>query len=395
MQSLPLLDALQVQAPDFRSRLDQVITASRTFDVFRTLADTYAPTLTACHTRGPILHRLLSDFEQEDGQTEAIRFTTNHLQTGTSVVALGESFQAPVWSVAHLDNISFLTGPYRDGRYPVTPYCQSRQNPGERSAVALDLAEPYAPAHICARGTLITEPTAASTSEPCHFFVTETDDLPLATRVCYATAAQWDHDTDMVYGAIDNAACCTALVLACMAVSCYRPSVLVIFADEEEGVVEAGPPTFARATARLVQRTLPTHMPDLIVVSDIQDLDFDSTVDPRSPHTFGHGAAMEAFTSRTRGAVTPPYLLSALRTLNREMADWGIKVREMGRYLNRSDDVSMLMATPNIAHIGCPGAFTHFQDTPRVHMADIMHLAKTLAILWMVAQEPAWRTSFV
>ncbi len=391
----PLLAHLLPEHPDIRSRLSQVITPERTFNVFKTIADTYAPTLTACQTRGPVLRKLFSEFLRQEDNVGKVRFESNYLGTGAVVLALGDSVQAPVWSVAHLDNISFLTGNYQNGRYPVTPYCQSRQNPGQRPAVALALDAPNTPARICAKGTLVTAPGPANSLEPFHFFETPMSELPLATRVCYATEATWDTDTGMVYGAIDNAACCTALVLATMVVGALEPNVLVIFPDEEEGVVDVGPQTFSRAATRLVQRTSPQHLPDLVIVSDIQDLEFEPSVDPRSPQTFGHGASMEAFTSRTRGAVTPPYLLSALRQIVGILSEWDIHVREMGRYLNRSDDVSMLKATPNIAHIGCPGAFTHFQETPRVHVEDMMHLAKTLAVLWLVAQSPDWRASFI
>ncbi len=393
-QGSPLLTRLLAARPDFPVRLEQIITPDRTFDIFRAIADTYAPTLTACHTRGPVLHRLLLDPLPGDDSTGNIRFERNYLHTGAAVALLGGSLPVPVWSVAHLDNISFLTHAYQDGRYPLTPYCQSRQTPGARPAVALALDQPYTAARICARGTLVTVPGPAHAIEPLHFFETSEDGLPLATRICYATAAVWDHASDMIYGAIDNAACCTALVLACLAVRPYDLQVMAVFPDEEEGVVDVGPQTFARATCRLIQRTPPAQIPDLMVVSDIQDLDLDPQTDPRSPRTFGHGAALEAFTSRTRGAVTPPYLLSAMRELIQEMSYWDIKVRETGRYLNRSDDVSLLMGTPNVALLGCPGAFTHFQESPRVHLADVMHLAKALAVLWMVGQEPTWRACF-
>lgn len=391
---LPLLNRLLATEPDFLARLEAVITPRRTFGTFKALADTYAPTLAACHTRGPVLHRLLSQPWPGDDGTQEIRFERNYLATGAAVAILGGSLQVPVWSAAHLDNISFLTGIYQKGGYPLTPFCQSRQTPGARPAVALAMDEPYAAARICARGTLKTTPGPANAIEPNHFFETDAVELPLATRVCYATDAVWDQASDIIYGAIDNAACCTALVLACLAVRSYQPRVMVVFPDEEEGVVDVGPQTFARATLRLIQRTPPEQIPDLVVVSDIQDLDFDPHVDPRAPDAFGHGASMEAFTSRTRGAVTPPCLLLALRKLVGELSHVGIKVRETGRYLNRSDDVSLVMATPNVAHIGCPGAFTHFQEVPRTHVADIMHLAKALATLWMVAQDSEWRALF-
>lgn len=394
-QTVSFIDSLLARVPEFPQRLHSIISPDRTFEVFRCIADTYAPTLSACHTRGPVLDSLLAAAGQEGLFAEPIPFAGNYLQAGTSAAFLGEPAETSIWSVAHLDIISYLTGiPQAEG-YPLTPFCQSRQNPGQRPGVALDLCDPEVPVRVYARGPLMTGHVLPGKIEPQHFFQTDVPDLPLATRICYESEAVWDPNTDMLYGCIDNAACCAALVLACIAVRPYRPNIMVIWADEEEGVVDVGPPAFARGAARLLHRMEPAQLPDLVLVSDIQELSFDEDADLDDAATFGQGAAMEAFASRTRGAVTPPRLLQAMRGLLREMETLDVRVRETGRYLNRSDDAALVMATPNIAFLGCPGAFTHFQETPRASLRDIMHLAKALAIVWMVAQDPAWSSQFM
>ena len=385
---------LLASLPEFRDRLDSIVTENRAFDVFRRIADTYAPTLTVSHTRAPVLKRILDEAVQEGLYADEVDFTPSCQGTGVAVARLGSSPRSPVWSVAHLDNISFLTGPGQHCTYPLTPFCQSRLTPGERPAVALDLTNPEQPARIVAIGHIATTERSPGSLEPEHRFVTDCADLPLATRVCFASTAEWDRTTGMVYGCIDNAACASAQLLAALVVRPYRPNVNILWTDEEEGVVDMGPPTFARAASRLVLRTRPDHMPDLVFVSDIQDLDFAADVDVDMPANFGRGAAMEAFTSRTRGTATPPRLLGAMRNLFAEMENIGVRVLEQGRYLNRNDDVAMTLATPNIVHLCCPGAFTHFQGMPRVHVADIVHMAKALACLWMVAQSADWRSTF-
>ena len=392
--TIQTLADLLASLPEFRSRLDSIVTESRAFDVFRRIADTYAPTLTVSHTRAPILKRILDDAVQEGLYADAVDFAPSWQGTGVAVACLGSEARAPVWSVAHLDNISFLTGPGRNGVYPLTPFCQSRLTPGERPAVALDLSEAARPSRIVAAGHIETSARSADALEPDHRFVTDRGDLPLATRVCFASTAEWDRTTGMVYGCIDNAACVTAQLLAALAVRPYRPNVRILWTDEEEGVVDMGPPTFARAASRLVLRTPPDQMPELVFVSDIQDLDFAADVDVDDPASFGRGAAMEAFTSRTRGTATPPRLLGAVRSLFAELKAIGVHVLEQGSYLNRNDDVAITMATPNIVHLCCPGAFTHFQGMPRVHVADIVHMAKAQACLWMVAQSDEWRATF-
>ncbi len=388
------LARLESRAPGFAQRLQSIVTPERTFDVFRQIADTYAPSLTAGHTRAPVLAGLLQAAQAEGLLAERVDFECNHLHTGVAAAFLGARDALRTWSVSHLDHISYLTEPRQADGYPLVPFCQSRQNQGSRPGLALRFDTAQGQAAVQAAGEIVTGSAGPEGGEPVHFFKTDVPDLPLATRICYATAAEWDRKTNMVYGCIDNAACCTAQLLAVLVTAPYRPDVMVLWTDEEEGVVDAGPPTFARAALRLVHRTPPTLLPNLVFVSDIQDLLFTEGVDPRDPGYFGHGASMEGYASRTRGAVTPPRLQAAMRDLVQEIQGLQVNVRETGRYVNRSDDVALVMATPNVVFLSCPGAFTHFQETPRASVLDIMHLAKVLAVSWMAAQNREWRARF-
>lgn len=385
---------LEGRASGFVRRMHNLVTPERAFDVFRQLADTYAPSLTTRHTRAPVLAALFQSAQEEGLYENAVEFEVNYLQTGVAAAKLGPPNEAKIWSISHLDNISYLTENREGDGYPLTPFCQSRQNPGSRPGVALSFDSKNGQASIIANGELVTGNRSAGGLEPAHFFKTEVRDLPLATRVCYATAAEWDRNTNMLWGCIDNAACCTAQMLATLVVAPYKPSVLVLWPDEEEGVVDTGPPSFSRAAMRLVHRTSPGMWPQLVTVSDIQDLVIAEGVDTDDPDSYGHGASMEAYASRTRGAVTPPRLLSAMRDLAKGMKEIGVIVRETGRYVNRSDDVSLVLASPNVAFLSCPGAYSHFQETPRASILDIMHLAKALAITWMAAQDPTWTARF-
>ncbi len=387
-------ETLECRSPGFTRRLQDIVTPERTFDLFRRIADTYAPTLTIGHTRAPVLADQLQAAREEGLVDARMDFECNYLQTGVAAAFLGKREAIQTWSVAHLDHISYLTEPRQEAGYPLTPFCQSRQNPGSRPGVALGFDTATGQAIVLAEGELVTGSASARGVESVHFFKTDAQDLPLATRICYATAARWDRDTNMAYGCIDNAASCVAQLLAALVTAPYDPNVMVLWPDEEEGVVDLGPPSFARATLRLVHRTPPHLLPHLVFVSDIQDLLFATGVDPRDPAHFGQGASMEGYASRARGAVTPPRLQTAMRDLVRGMKALDISVRETGRYINRSDDTSLVMATPNVAFLSCPGAFTHFQETPKVSVLDIMHLAKALAVSWMAAQDPEWTDQF-
>ena len=111
---------------------------------------------------------------------------------------------------------------------------------------------------------------------------------------------------------------------------------------------------------------------------------------PMAP-VFGAGAVFASFSSETKGAVTPPPLLAFERALAEFLAPRGIRLFENEGYTGRSDDVSAVRVTPNIAIIGYPGAFPHFADTPRVHLDDIVHLAKTLVVLTLITQSEEWQ----
>ena len=387
-------EQLEIRAPGFAQRLLDIVTPERAFAVFRQIADTYAPSLTVGHTRAPVLARQLQAAREEGILDDSVDFECNHRQAGVAAAFLGARASIRTWSVTHLDNISYLTEPRQEAGYPLTPFCQSRQTHGSRPGLALSFDTANGQAAVLAEGELITGSEGPGGLEPVHFFKTDAKDLPLATRVCYATAAEWDRETDMVYGCIDNAACCAAQLLAVLVTAPYKPDVMALWPDEEEGVVDMGPPSFSRASLRLVHRTPPHLLPNLIFVSDIQDLLLAEGVDPRDPVYFGHGASMEGYASRTRGAVTPPRLQTAMRSLVQGMQALDVRVRETGRYVNRGDDVALVMATPNIAFLSCPGAFTHFQETPRASILDIMHLAKALAVSWMAAQNPEWTDQF-
>ena len=113
----PGLADLLASLPEFRERLDSIVTETRAFDVFRRIADTYAPTLTVSRTRAPVLKQILDEAMREGLYADAVDFTPSCQGTGVAVARLGSALRSPVWSVAHLDNISFLTGPGRDTAY--------------------------------------------------------------------------------------------------------------------------------------------------------------------------------------------------------------------------------------------------------------------------------------
>ena len=64
-------------------------------------------------------------------------------------------------------------------------------------------------------------------------------------------------------------------------------------------------------------------------------------------------------------------------------------------YVSRSDCVSAMMATQNVVLMGFPGAYSHFDKTPRAHIDDLVSLSKSLAVLIATAQSSDWRKYYL
>ena len=369
--------------PGAIERVHALITPERAFAAFKQISDTRAPTLMARHTRGRVIEGLLGAAQRDGSCAAGLRYLHNLHGSGAVALSLGASECKPIWCFAHIDTISFLSGALGAEGYALTPFCEAKQSDGRRAAHAMALDPDSHALSTIAHGWLVTRNGA-------HFFDTPVRDLPLSTRVVYSSEAEWDRVTGMIHGCIDDAAGAAALTLAAMALSACDVNALFVFNDEEEGPVAPGPQAFARGSARLLHRTPRESLPELITVTDTHDVGQDAGGELRAGR-FGSGACFAAFASHARGGVTPPPLLAFQRDLSRYLSGQGVRLIENGSYVGRSDDASAILATPNVALIGCPGAYAHFAQRPRIHVSDLVDLAKTLAVYCLVAQDDAWR----
>ena len=226
-----------------------------------------------------------------------------------------------------------------------------------------------------------------------HTFETDVPNLPPATRVVYQSSAEWEQESGLVTGNIDDAFGCAALVLAAVVLSHWDVQSLFVLTDEEEGVVVPGPPAFSRGASRLLNRMSPNDFPNLITISDHHEEVAELSAGTLDLSRFGQGALFGAFASGTKGGVTPPRLLAHQRALSQYLAYHKIHLNENPGYISRSDCVSAMMATPNVSLIGYPGAYSHFIDTPRAHIDDLVNLAKSLVVIHLLAQDPAWQAA--
>jgi len=72
------------------------------------------------------------------------------------------------------------------------------------------------------------------------------------------------------------------------------------------------------------------------------------------------------------------------------LGDVGVRIQESNNaYSSRSDDVSVMLKTPNILLLGFPGLNRHYdRGEPRAHLDDVVHLAK--ALVYVAALRPVF-----
>jgi putative aminopeptidase FrvX len=371
--------------PSLFEMLEQHVTPERGFDLFKRLADTYAPSLTARFTRGPMIDSMLQEVEAGPHLT----FHPNYQRSGNVVLEIGKRAEKAIWCMAHLDFISFLTGEWTGGRYPLTSYCEPRQQPGRYDAIALQYDPDRHAMTEVAQGQLVMDESGK------FWFECDNATLPPQTRVMYATQAEWERETGVVYGAIDDAFGCAALILAAQVLSHFPVEALFVLPDEEEGVVEKGNQAFARGSARLLQRTPPHQLPDLVIVTDVHEPSAEAPTGTADGLPLTRGALFNGEASKARGGITPPHLLHFQRQLAQSLGQQGVQLREDTGYVGRSDCVSAMMATPNVLRVGFAGAYSHFDQTPRAHIDDLVHLAKSIAAWVVVAQSEEWQERYL
>ena len=376
-----MLEIVLKRYPDLFSRLHETITEQVAFEVFQRIADTYAPSGTVSYTRGAVVGSLLAGRVRTSG----LAFYTNYRRSGNVAIELGSSARKPVWCLAHGDICSYLTRECDGTRYRITPFCEPRKGEGSCEAVAL--------AYDDVRGTMtrVAGGQLGMDQNGQMYFETDASDLLPFTRVCYVGEATWDQATGTITGYVDDGAGAAALVLAAQVLSHYDVEALLVLTDEEEGVVAPGNPAFSRGSARLFAHTPPDQLPDLVIVSDVHEEVAAVARGDLETIPFGRGALFCGAASEAKGGVTHPRLLAFQRELAAALDRHGVALHENPGYVSRSDCVSAMMATPNVALVGVPGAYSHFADTPRAHIADLVNLAKTLVVYILVAQDEAWQ----
>jgi hypothetical protein len=365
-----LLASLQALRP----LVEAQITPERVLRYLTAFANAPAPSTAASAIRAPLLRNLL----HSDGLlgTSRLKLDSNFGNTGSTVVLTGEGNRAKrLWYFAHLDTISYLLRSREGTRYPLVPFCYHLIVDGIRKAVAFryDLATNRY--FVCAKGSLVSE---AGTP----YFLPDdgADELRPGDRVSPVSLVRVGADGTLI-GHIDNAGGVAALAVAASVLADAGVDAMLAFPDEEEGPPGSGSQVMGRGGSRIVAGLSP---PDLAIVTDMQQAGGDpvSTIEdgPSNTTRLGQGAVLSEFSSLARGAVTPPHLYVLARHWSNQLAQMGVKVQESNNaYTSRSDDVSVLLRTPNILLLGFPGFNRHFdRSEPSANLSDIVGLSKAL-----------------
>jgi hypothetical protein len=378
------LDAMQPE-------VERHVTRERVRRYLAALVDQPAPSTAASAMRLPVLRRLL----REDGVLDG---TSLHLEadfrgTGSPVLLTGARDEAkPLWYFAHLDTISYLVQPGEARRVPLVPFCYHLVQDGARPARAYryDLA---ANAY-----TVIAEGELESVAGQPYFRAPPgAPALRPGDRVVPFAPYAEDGRTGAFTGHVDNAGGVAALAVAAPVLARSGVAAMLAFPDEEEGPPGSGSQVMGRGSSRIVS-LLPS--PELAVVADVQqaggDPDADTHGGAENSTRLGAGAVLAEFASLGRGAVTPPDLFALAEHVSRLLAARGVRVQESNNaYNSRSDDVSVLLRTPDILLLGYPGFNRHFdRGLPRAHLDDVVHLAKALSYIsavrpWLVERRRA------
>ena len=372
------------------TRLQPVVEAHVTLERIRrytfAIADTPAPSTAAAAMRTPVLKRLLSD-DQVLGRP-GLHLSENFGNTGSTVILTGEDRLAkPLWYFAHLDTISYLTKPRRGDCYPLVPFCYHLIETGSRAAQVhrYDLGSNRY--EVVATGRLVSEQNEPSFVPDDPTMLIRVGDRVVMTAPCRALNEEGEF-----VGHIDNAGAVAALAVAAPVLAQAGIEAMLAFPDEEEGPLGAGSQVMGRGGTRIVD-LLPT--PDIAIVADVQQAGGGSDADTRggieNSTRLGKGAVLAEFSSLARGAVTPPHLYALAQGLIPMLSGLGVPIQESNNaYTSRSDDVSVLLKTPNILLLGFAGFNRHLDHgEPRANLHDLVSLSK--AMIYVSAITPVYR----
>ena len=341
------------------------INFDRTLDVFKRVADTPGPSQVAPWTRGKVIKEILTEFESVNKNN--LNWDNNFKNTHNGVIRLGEKVPE-VGLVSHWDTISYLIGDEIKDGYELIPYFDHIMEPRAENGLCLGynlISKKY---EIICHGKIVGGETP-------KFLPNNNEKLKPGHRVVFNSPAK-STNIDSVYEAqIDNAAGCTAVLLATIYLSGFSGVNLIsCFTDEEEGPVAKGNSAFSRGSFRLLP-----HIDDLnlVFISDLHGMPDEETANKY----MGKGALITEYASKTRGAVTPPWLFEVVSGIsNKYNPDIKTQISSKS-FASRSDCIAFYQKNINIVLAGVPSINRHYLNgIPKCSIDDIMNLSRFLVV---------------
>lgn len=380
--SSAVLASIPAAVEALRPKVDAYITTERVRRYLSRLCDTPAPSTAACAFRVPVLKALL----REDGALDmpGLVLRENFENTGSPVFLTGAP-EAPkkLWYFAHLDTISYLVQPRAGISYPLVPFCYHLITDGVRPARAYRYRLAENRYEVLAEGEL-----RSVGGNPSFHPVTSAATIGPGDRIVPYAPYREDLLSGNFAGHMDNAGGVAALAVAAPVLAQAGLDALLAMPDEEEGPPGSGSQIMGRGGSRIVS-LLPA--PDIAIIADVQQAgggpDSGTRAGVENSTRLGQGAVLAEFSSLARGAVTPPHLYSLALRLNEALAPAGVRIQESNNaYTSRSDDVSVLLKTPNILLLGFPGFNRHFDlGPPCANLHDLVNLSKALVYYSTIA----------
>lgn len=378
--------ALQASIDRMRPLVEEHITTERVQRYFRALSDVPAPSTAASALRSPVLRRLL----RQDGALPhpSLHYHDNFERTGSTVILTGSpDLEKPLWYFAHLDTLSYLLQPRQGERYPLVPFGYHLIRAGTRAALVYRFDLDRNAYRVAARGRVGSDGDTA-------YFQPDDEQIALepGDRVVLTAPYREEPVTGNVVGHVDNAGAVAAAAVAAPVLARAGVDALMAFPDEEEGPKGSGNQVIGRGGTRIVNLLRP---PELAIVGDVQQSGGSDDADTRggveNSTRLGAGAVLAEFASLARGAVTPPHLYALARQYASDLHGAGVAIQESNNaYTSRSDDVSVILRSPNVLLLGFPGFNRHFDlGEPRANLHDMVHLAKAFA--YFSALQPVFR----
>lgn len=346
---------------------DRLITVERAVHLLTRIADTPAPSGASSITRGK---QVAAWFREENLAAAGVEISLDHRRSGCDLISSGTG---GLRMLAHLDEISYLVeGPTASqGLWPVTAYCYH-------------LAEGPAPARVLrfsGDGTWQVTDRGQILEKDGRLYYQASSDVELrpGDRVCLASDLQFDGESGLVTGSLDNAAGVVAALMAAAVLGQMQIPFSVVLSDEEEGPSGASSQTISRGALRYYHSAADAPLTVAIDIHGVPDADQEAV----RGHTVPWGASLAEFSSHGRGSVAPPQLYAAASEYLSAHPLLALGVRaNIGGYVPRSDDVVAMTKTNRVLILGYPGINRHFdRGLPSANIYDLMELARSLVAL--------------